>query len=122
MSARRKCDGGAGADLTHSVVDSLSLVLSLQEQAGQSAKQRYAGVLAWKGRVAARGGEIEIDELKERLDVFGRAATRKTLPEGADDRTDARFFAGQRLLQGDEVESSHPVLSYHGRSGGCRAG
>jgi CHAT domain-containing protein/tetratricopeptide (TPR) repeat protein len=42
--------------LTANVLYHLGFLLSLQEQAGRSAAERYSFVLSWKGRVARRGG------------------------------------------------------------------
>jgi CHAT domain-containing protein len=68
--------------LLQNVLHNLGALLSLQDQAGAPAARRYAAVLAWKGRVAARGRLDRLarqqPELKEPLhqlqEVRGRLA------------------------------------------------
>ena len=69
--------------LTATVLHNLGFLLSLQEQAGRPAAERYSSVLAWKGRVAQRGGLDRLllthPQLKEpllRLRAGGSVTTR----------------------------------------------
>src|SRR5262249_27723183 len=67
--------------LLQDVLNKLGLLLSLQQDAGLPARDRYAAVLSWKGRVAARGvlDRLLPDEPDLKADVEKLQAARARL-------------------------------------------